>query len=529
MKTESQDSVRSLFSLPSEEKIFDDFGCSLVDGLSYHGRIYLTENFICFNSNILGIKTKSVIPFFEIKEIKKVNNTIEILLNSKTKKSKQIFSSFTNFEVAYKRIKMVCRNYLAKVNKKDKDNVSEISKKISAIILSDSERSDDDDESDVDDNNISTGSGSANDNGNKKVSNVSSGNEKTHSRSSSAYSIKNPYDKDFPNSPRNNSDNVTESVINFQEIEENQYIAIKHVIDMPVDEVFKKYYGNPSETQCSTLTFYSTLSDHSDIKVTNWEKKQNECTSTTEISQRVLTFYVKVEGIPLIDHSDCTKTQQLTIFKENSKHPELKYVIRGTSISSGVPYASYFTIEDQEELYSYMNGTKTVLRVIYWNKLIKSTLFKSVILNSTKRVYPEEAGNFINFIKCNGDSIIPYVPVVSKNKKKQNDSQVYKLTHGIEKEQRELDIIRRDNKIWFTIMNVVKATLSNKNFLIFLSLLFVIFLLIFIMIFEIKNNELIHINMKLNENIKQILLAIDNQNISYDLINNNSIQNPLPQ
>jgi hypothetical protein len=527
MKTESQDSVRSLFSLPPEEKIFDDFGCSLVDGLSYHGRIYLTENFICFNSHILGIKTKSVIPFFEIKEIKKLNNSIEILLNTKTKKTKQVFSSFTNFQVAYKRIKMICRNYLAKVNKKDKDNVSEMSKKIFTIILSDSDKSDDEDESDVDDNNISTGSGSANDNANKKISNVSSGNEKTHSRSSSAYSLKNPYDKEFPNSPRNNNDNVIESVINFPEIEENQYIATKHVIDMPVDEVFKKYYGNPSETQCSSFAFYSTLSDHYDINVSNWEKKQNESTSTTEMLQRVLTFSIKVEGIPLIDHSDCTKTQQLTIFKENSKHPELKYMIRGTSVSSGVPYASYFTIEDQEELYSYMNGTKTVIRVVYWNKLIKSTLFKNVILNSTKKVYPEEAANFINFIKCNGDSIIPYVPVISKNKKKQNDSQVYKLTHGIEKEQREANMIKRDNKIWLTIMNVIKASLSNKNLLIILSLFIVIFLLIFIIILEIKNNELIHTNMKLNENIKQLLLTIDNQNISYDLINNKS--NSLPQ
>ena len=87
MKTESQDSVRLLFALPREEKIFDDFGCSLVDELSYHGRIYITENYICFNSNILGIKTKSVIPFAEISKIKKTNNTIEILTTN-TKKPK---------------------------------------------------------------------------------------------------------------------------------------------------------------------------------------------------------------------------------------------------------------------------------------------------------------------------------------------------------------------------------------------------------------------------------------------------------
>ena len=90
MKSESQDSVRKLFNLPSDEKIFDDFGCSIIDGISYHGRIYLTENYICFDSNILGFKSKCVINFQEIKEIKRGStNTIDIiLLNSDKKKAK---------------------------------------------------------------------------------------------------------------------------------------------------------------------------------------------------------------------------------------------------------------------------------------------------------------------------------------------------------------------------------------------------------------------------------------------------------
>jgi hypothetical protein len=58
MKTSSQESVRNLFSLNSNERVYDDFGCAFSDVILYHGRLFLTENFICFNSNILGLKQK---------------------------------------------------------------------------------------------------------------------------------------------------------------------------------------------------------------------------------------------------------------------------------------------------------------------------------------------------------------------------------------------------------------------------------------------------------------------------------------
>ena len=474
MKTESQDSVRLLFALPREEKIFDDFGCSLVDGLSYHGRIYITENYICFNSNILGIKTKSVIPFAEITKIKKTNNTIEILTNN-SKKPKQTFSSFTNTDITYKRIKMVCRNYLGKVNKKDKDSIIP-SKKLNAIDFSDSNKSDNEGESDVDDHNISTGSGSGNDNVNKNKQNILIENTVTDKALSRTGSIS--ISKKDTEVQNNNIVPEVESVINFADIEDNQNIAVKHEIDLPIEDFFKKYYGNPSETQSSVKEFYASLHDHSNINIANWEKQENQCTPTTDVYIREMTFHVKIEGIPLVTQSDCTKTQTMTVFKENAQNPSLKYLIRGTAVTVGVPYSTYYTIEDQIEIYSHMNGKKTVLRIIFWNKLIKSTMFKSIILSSTKKIYPGEMENFMNFIKTNGDSITPYVPVVPKKRKKQVDSQTFKLTHGIEKENRDSDSNKSEYQIWNKVKHVMKYHNDNKNLILITSLIAVILLLI---------------------------------------------------
>ena len=79
MKYDSQDSVRNLFNLPKEEKIYDDFGCSVVDKINHPGRLYLTENFLCFNSTIIGFSTKLTIPFNDITELKKSSkNTIQV-------------------------------------------------------------------------------------------------------------------------------------------------------------------------------------------------------------------------------------------------------------------------------------------------------------------------------------------------------------------------------------------------------------------------------------------------------------------
>lgn len=67
----SQAQVRELFSLPKKEVIFDDFGCAYSKGILHQGRMYITENYICFYSSIMGISKKLIIPLNDVTKVTK--------------------------------------------------------------------------------------------------------------------------------------------------------------------------------------------------------------------------------------------------------------------------------------------------------------------------------------------------------------------------------------------------------------------------------------------------------------------------
>ena len=70
----SQAQVRELFSLPKKEVIFDDFGCAYSKGILHQGRMYITENYICFSSSIMGISKKLIIPLNDVIKITKARS-----------------------------------------------------------------------------------------------------------------------------------------------------------------------------------------------------------------------------------------------------------------------------------------------------------------------------------------------------------------------------------------------------------------------------------------------------------------------
>eukprot|EP00742_Colponemidia_sp_Colp-10_P007997 GILJ01008629.1.p1 GENE.GILJ01008629.1~~GILJ01008629.1.p1 ORF type:complete len:495 (+),score=60.65 GILJ01008629.1:84-1487(+) len=74
----NQDLVRKLFRLPSSEVIFEDFSCALYKRILLHGRMFLTENYICFYSKIFGFETKEVIPLEKCSALQKTSHGIEI-------------------------------------------------------------------------------------------------------------------------------------------------------------------------------------------------------------------------------------------------------------------------------------------------------------------------------------------------------------------------------------------------------------------------------------------------------------------
>ena len=65
------------FELDPEEDILDDFGCTMMAtkvsstgfNIVHYGRIYLTDERLCFRSEILGLKNKIKLEFDQITAI----------------------------------------------------------------------------------------------------------------------------------------------------------------------------------------------------------------------------------------------------------------------------------------------------------------------------------------------------------------------------------------------------------------------------------------------------------------------------
>ena len=69
--------VRELFNLPKDENIFDDFSCSL-NGMP--GRLYLSQNYLCFFSTLLGRTAKHILKFQDISKLTKANSRLQKLI-----------------------------------------------------------------------------------------------------------------------------------------------------------------------------------------------------------------------------------------------------------------------------------------------------------------------------------------------------------------------------------------------------------------------------------------------------------------
>ena len=63
--------VRDVFELADTEQIFYEFSCSLSATASLPGRLYVTENYVCFSATLLGIESKKKIEIEHIKKLRK--------------------------------------------------------------------------------------------------------------------------------------------------------------------------------------------------------------------------------------------------------------------------------------------------------------------------------------------------------------------------------------------------------------------------------------------------------------------------
>ncbi|KAK1878869.1 GRAM domain containing protein 2B [Dissostichus eleginoides] len=65
--------------IPERENLTHTFSCALQKEVLYHGKLYVSENYVCFHSSVLLKDTKVVIPASSVCGIKKHNSGLSML------------------------------------------------------------------------------------------------------------------------------------------------------------------------------------------------------------------------------------------------------------------------------------------------------------------------------------------------------------------------------------------------------------------------------------------------------------------
>ncbi|CAL1694873.1 unnamed protein product [Somion occarium] len=94
-------------NIPEGDYLIEDYGCALQREILIQGRLYISENHVCFHANIFGWVTDLCIPMHEVIQLEKrmtafvIPNAIQII----TRTAKYTFTSFlsrdTTFDVMY--------------------------------------------------------------------------------------------------------------------------------------------------------------------------------------------------------------------------------------------------------------------------------------------------------------------------------------------------------------------------------------------------------------------------------------------
>ncbi|TID14907.1 hypothetical protein CANINC_004578 [Pichia inconspicua] len=154
-----QDNFNQLFpNLPSDEILVDDFTCAYRKDILIHGKLYLTNHYICFHSNIIGMVTHLAIPLNSILKIQKrktlgIPNAIEF----SNLHNKYIFASFISRDQVYDLIHKVWRMNCINSNNSDLDVEEEELDSVytDSINTTDDDDDEDDGESDPSDKRLS--------------------------------------------------------------------------------------------------------------------------------------------------------------------------------------------------------------------------------------------------------------------------------------------------------------------------------------------------------------------------------------
>eukprot|EP01113_Clastostelium_recurvatum_P020729 TRINITY_DN2453_c0_g1_i9.p1 TRINITY_DN2453_c0_g1~~TRINITY_DN2453_c0_g1_i9.p1 ORF type:complete len:709 (-),score=158.27 TRINITY_DN2453_c0_g1_i9:13-2043(-) len=395
------------FNLPPDEILIHDFSAALNRQILLHGRLYISQNFVCFESRIFGTKTSEVIALKDITEISKKSKRVKLTHGIEISTSTQNwrFASFVSREKAFTAL---CEAWFRAVPEQqhlhrdstesgsDSDDDSEYANTNDDFIsdsgaLSDS-RAFEDTSLTEDEARSSTMSMST------IHSSVDSGpNLGTNAPTSHVYITQNgdiirtdttspkepeihPQPQDIASTSSTTvisttttaiSDNQAEEIFNFDEEEETDQgflggAQFQTIIDNAVLEVSAVNFFKAFLADSSTFTHrYHTQRGDQELVIKKWARSPQFGTI------RDITYSAKVNAPIGPDRTRVQETQRYRLKKN-------KLVVETVGIMFDIPYGDFFRVEGRWEITSTGPDT-TKLHLTLGVNFTKKTWFKGKI------------------------------------------------------------------------------------------------------------------------------------------------------
>ncbi|KAM6230105.1 GRAM domain-containing protein 2B isoform 1-T1 [Porphyrio hochstetteri] len=98
--------------VPTDEPLKQSFTCALQKEILYQGKLFLSENWICFYSKVFGKDTKISIPVLSVTLLKKTKTALLVpnALIIATVTDRYMFVSLLSRDTTYKLLKSICRH-----------------------------------------------------------------------------------------------------------------------------------------------------------------------------------------------------------------------------------------------------------------------------------------------------------------------------------------------------------------------------------------------------------------------------------
>ena len=354
--------------IPKREYITEMFECELEN--YGEGKLYLTQNFICFNSTI-NYSKKLPLLMSDIDSIKFQKDKIILTTDVKCYESNIFIFSFKDPNI--KEIYQTIKKRLTSKNKIEMNIQNKIKNFSYYKIFSQNETNNSNEEE-------------KNDNYSNEVS----------------------FTQEFPSrinvflyrkkeTKQTNNLNIDLKYfpipfLNLSEIKDKFESKKMTVLNYSAEKLFNTFIfgsGDFTKDKLTQVNYYKTLEDHFDISEENWNFDEEK----KEYSKKVY-FKLKLSGIPFINESSVCSILHY-------KPEKNKFIFKSISTSKGVPMCDSFQVVDIKEIYP-INENSCVMKFTGYNEFIQNCFLKNIINQTSYKTFQENEKTWCNFLKNNG-------------------------------------------------------------------------------------------------------------------------------